>query len=157
MRLDGQRNLPSSYRSAIIDKAALVGASCQLYIRSPLDLDVMRWHHVALISLRVSVPTRINTSSATSTHPAMYRRQFVSPLLKRPLQSEDSQQDVSLEKKARLSVPQLLRPPPLPVSEPLPRTPLTQPSSPELLSTCTSTSTRSLFQYSMEKSDYEEE
>src|SRR5277367_267059 len=53
----------------------------------------------------------------------MYRRQFVSPLLKRPLQSEDSQKDVSLEKKARLSVAQPLRPP-LAVNEPPPRTPL---------------------------------
>jgi DNA repair and recombination protein RAD54B len=53
----------------------------------------------------------------------MYRRQFVSPLLKRPLQPEDTHQDVSLEKKARLSVAQPLRPSPVLRNE-LPRTPL---------------------------------
>ena len=53
----------------------------------------------------------------------MYRRQFVSPLLKRPLQPEDSQQ-VSLEKKARLAVAQPLPPPTAPANEPSPRTPL---------------------------------
>lgn len=54
----------------------------------------------------------------------MYRRQFVSPLLKRPLQSEDTHHDVSLEKKARLSAAQPLRPPPVPGNELPPRTPL---------------------------------
>lgn len=53
----------------------------------------------------------------------MYRRQFVSPLLKRPLQSEDTQQDVSIEKKARLAVAQPFLPPVL-LNEPPPRTPL---------------------------------